>query len=413
MTSTAGQQNNNVQEFVCRVMDLKTRKLSGRSDADDIKIATDAFRWLRNNSPQLDDAGKCQLLDSELIETCLWYCDTFFSNEPLSCSVLLQFLANFSVGHERAQRQIFGSFCGMLRHFIVSSGDSKLLNNSMMLLYNLCLCDVNFRENILKDVTIVQQIMTHWTQNEIEYSKIFLDSIFSNSKDFLLVHKNLPDTSKNQLMNILSIWLDHYNEEVSLEVIVVIKNNFFINCDVEKITSHVVNVLAKASNIEKFNSEIKKHTTLLKKIMDLLVFIHKLAKDNDGSDNEFSRVKDLSALFDSEIQTHNRFWFKSDLIRLIANMCYNHQEHQNLMRTDNIIPILLECCSFDAKNPLMREWSLFALRNILEGNLDNQNFVANIDSVGSIDTESSVTLTDTLKMASIKNSISDSDTMFI
>jgi len=62
---------------------------------------------------------------------------------------------------------------------------------------------------------------------------------------------------------------------------------------------------------------------------------------------------------------------------------------------------------------VMREWSLFALRNILEGNLDNQDFVANIDSVGSIDPESSITLTDTLNMASIKNSISDSDTMFI
>ena len=61
----------------------------------------------------------------------------------------------------------------------------------------------------------------------------------------------------------------------------------------------------------------------------------------------------------------------------------------------------------------MREWSLFALRNIMEGNLDDQNVVANIDSVGSIDTESSVTLTDTLKIASIKNSISDSYTMFI
>jgi len=99
------------------------------------------------------------------------------------------------------------------------------------------------------------------------FSKIFLDSIFSSSKDFLLVYKNLPDTSKDQLMNIISIWLDHYNEEVSLEVIVVIKNNFFINCALDKITRHVVNVLAKASSIEKFNAEIKKHTTLLKKIM--------------------------------------------------------------------------------------------------------------------------------------------------
>lgn len=59
----------------------------------------------------------------------------------------------------------------------------------------------------------------------------------------------------------------------------------------------------------------------------------------------------------------------------------------------------------------MREWSLFALRNILEGNFDNQNFVANIPSVKSIDSESSIMLTDTLGMATINNSISND--MFI
>jgi len=61
----------------------------------------------------------------------------------------------------------------------------------------------------------------------------------------------------------------------------------------------------------------------------------------------------------------------------------------------------------------MREWSLLALRNVLEGNLDNQNFVANIDSVGSIDPESTVMLNDTLKMATFNNSTSDNDVMFI
>lgn len=38
-----------------------------------------------------------------------------------------------------------------------------------MLLYNLCLCDINFREEIIKDVNIIQQIMTHWSQKELEY----------------------------------------------------------------------------------------------------------------------------------------------------------------------------------------------------------------------------------------------------
>lgn len=60
----------------------------------------------------------------------------------------------------------------------------------------------------------------------------------------------------------------------------------------------------------------------------------------------------------------------------------------------------------------MREWSLFALRNILEGNLDNQNFVANIDSVGAIDPESSVTLSDTSRVTTTDNSISN-DVMYI
>lgn len=67
-------------------------------------------------------------------------------------------------------------------------------------------------------------------------------------------------------------------------------------------------------------------------ISDLLIVIHERGKNSDGPNNEFSRVKDLSALLDnSDVQTHDRFWFKSDIIRLISNICYNHKEHQNLV----------------------------------------------------------------------------------
>lgn len=66
----------------------------------------------------------------------------------------------------------------------------------------------------------------------------------------------------------------------------------------------------------------------------MLILIHELGKDNNGSNNEFSRVKDLSALLvNSDVQRHHRFWFKSDIIRLIANLCYNHKEHQSLVIT--------------------------------------------------------------------------------
>lgn len=71
-------------------------------------------------------------------------------------------------------------------------------------------------------------------------------------------------------MDLLSMWLEYYKDDVSTEVIVSIKDNFFIDCTIEQITSNVVNVLAKASNIEKFNSEFLKHTKMLEKIMGIV-----------------------------------------------------------------------------------------------------------------------------------------------
>lgn len=106
------------------------------------------------------------------------------------------------------------------------------------------------------------------------FSKIFLDSIFSSSKDFLYTYTNLSAISREQLMNILSIWLDHYIDDVFLNVIFVIADNFFINCTIEEITSSTVNVLAKASSIEKFKSDIQQHTLLLKKSMGMVIFIY-------------------------------------------------------------------------------------------------------------------------------------------
>lgn len=62
----------------------------------------------------------------------------------------------------------------------------------------------------------------------------------------------------------------------------------------------------------------------------ILIVIHESGKRS--SKNEFSRINDLSALFESsEVQSHKRFDFKSDLIRLITNMCYNHSKHQDLV----------------------------------------------------------------------------------
>lgn len=106
-------------EFICHVVSLNTKKsvlVSNESKTDDeIQNTTDTFRWLRNNSPQLSAYTKLELLKSGLLETCSWFCNNYFINEPLSRSIVLQFLANFSANNEIAQQNVIEGFHDTLR----------------------------------------------------------------------------------------------------------------------------------------------------------------------------------------------------------------------------------------------------------------------------------------------------------
>lgn len=107
-------------QFVKRLDKLANKETIWAPDEQVIIVeresATDAFRWLRNNSPLLNDADKHDLLKSRpIVDTCLLFCKSYFLNKPLSQCVVLQFLANFSMKHEAASRYIFTGFREVLK----------------------------------------------------------------------------------------------------------------------------------------------------------------------------------------------------------------------------------------------------------------------------------------------------------
>ncbi|XP_050524340.1 ataxin-10 isoform X2 [Daktulosphaira vitifoliae] len=316
---------------------------------DDKNYITDTFRWLRNNSSDSNDINKQNLLDNGLIKICLWYFEDYFREDNLSRSIILQFLSNFSMNNKNVQEQIFKGFHKKIRVTFLSSNDAKLLNTSIMILYTLSINNNELRVQVLQDDELIKEVFKKWEKAELEYCKIFLDSIFSNSKDFFIIYKNICSQTQSDLLEILCIWLEHYEEEVSIDVIDTIGKKLFMEITYfDEVKNSVLNILAKSSSISKFKSKFDNDPQFLKKIIDLLKYVHERSKNN----NEFSEVKNLSTLFSgSEIISHSRFCFKSDIIRLISNICHNNLDNQNMIRTEHVIPILLECCSFDAKNP--------------------------------------------------------------
>lgn len=77
--------------------------------------------------------------------------------------------------------------------------------------------------------------------------------------------------------------------------------------------------------------------------------------------------------------------FRRDIVALIGNCAYRRKHVQDEMRRKNSILLLLQQCVTDENNPFLREWGIWSVRNMLEGNEENQRVVAELEVQGSVD----------------------------
>ncbi|XP_057419710.1 LOW QUALITY PROTEIN: uncharacterized protein LOC130713898 [Lotus japonicus] len=69
--------------------------------------------------------------------------------------------------------------------------------------------------------------------------------------------------------------------------------------------------------------------------------------------------------------------FRRDIVTLIGNCVYRRNKHaQDEIRHRNGILLLLQQCVIDEDNPFLREWGIWSVRNMLEGNEENQMVVS-------------------------------------
>ncbi|XP_013141425.1 PREDICTED: ataxin-10 [Papilio polytes] len=87
------------------------------------------------------------------------------------------------------------------------------------------------------------------------------------------------------------------------------------------------------------------------------------------------------------VERHVAFGFKAALVRTLANLCWKHQENKKQMRELEVIPVLLDCCNIDARNPLIMQWVIFAVRNLCENCPENQEVISRMTLQGPVDNE--------------------------
>ncbi|EEF50443.1 conserved hypothetical protein [Ricinus communis] len=76
--------------------------------------------------------------------------------------------------------------------------------------------------------------------------------------------------------------------------------------------------------------------------------------------------------------------FRRDIVAVIGNCAFQRNNVQDEIRQKDMIPLLLQQCVTDEDNPFLREWGLWCVRNLLEGNVENQKAVAELELQGTV-----------------------------
>ncbi|GFS04848.1 ataxin-10-like [Elysia marginata] len=109
--------------------------------------------------------------------------------------------------------------------------------------------------------------------------------------------------------------------------------------------------------------------------------LRNITEKGKSGDSVFKREEKASAQ-DNVDPHHPVYGLKKDLIRLIANMAYKHRANQDLVRTLDGIPLLLDLTMIDTRNPFITQWVVLAIRNLVEGNRENRDVLSGMSLQG-------------------------------
>jgi hypothetical protein len=79
--------------------------------------------------------------------------------------------------------------------------------------------------------------------------------------------------------------------------------------------------------------------------------------------------------------------YRRDVVAVLANAAHRNPRVQDAVREGGGLLLILQQCVVEDANPYLREWGLFAVRNLCEGNERNQEEIAGLEVWGGANTE--------------------------
>ena len=303
----------------------------------------------------------------------------------------IQFLGNLVVQNDKAKHEVWRIYFPNFFFECMANLEDPEKDILCMVLYN-CIKDKNELLTSDEEYWLLVSVLEHCQKFDgVEWGLFIVENIIV-SKSFDSFYNRLADYPhhKRFILYLIQCHLESDSIEIPESVFLFLGNIFStkMKCILQlaESISHelleetfvlykILQVLSVASqNIEKYPKlRIKE---------DFLGSIVELLKDISNSiySHYFSKESDINNSQPDE--KHPSFGFKKNLIQLIANLLYKNKLFQDLIRDKEGINPLLNATVIDNQNPYIIQWAIFAIRNLCEENLQNQEYIKKIEKQG-------------------------------
>ncbi|XP_066525712.1 ataxin-10 isoform X2 [Hoplias malabaricus] len=371
-----------------------------------LQITAECFRAQRNSCVQcpcnqtiLRDQGGIRVslgILEKLLKLTSGTCESLF--DALRCGI--QFLGNIAVGNQLCKADIWDHAFPHLFLDLLEFPDEKTVAYTCMVLHT-CL-DEDRTERLGTEpqhMKVVLKIIEMCrTLPNIDWTVLIVTEHFFRSSE--LIEKMYTAMNDQERLTLLDLLLAQLGEGKEDSLIPLRTAQFLGSCFQHSCTAvlslscsssddnqalaviTLLDILCEMTSDRQTFMALQDQPNLLQTTVELLKEVHLLGK---SSKNVFSTAQEFTFTKPEGASTHPALGFKAHLIRLIGNLCHSHTSNQDQVRELDGIALILDNCNIDSNNPFISQWAVFALRNILEHNLENQKLVQGLRRQGVAD----------------------------
>ncbi|KAJ6641082.1 Ataxin-10 [Pseudolycoriella hygida] len=398
------------KDEIFSALDAIGKIISRNSDflnSTQLSVATDCLRVIRQACPQGAD------VQSYIVNALpvIGFIESVFTTALKDANkqlylVSLQVLANLIINHSSNQQVIWGHFNQLLVKFLQAS-DFPHKDMCLMLLHNIYCVGGLIQDNGKDFLKLLLQILEEEIHNGKstipEFLQLFLEHFVTKQKRVTPMYMLLSSNERILLLNFVSdlIKENHSGDTVvTTELLQCISKEFkkksdcilktettYLNCIEPKEVMALVEVISQASADKSYKHVFADDGSLFLNIGCLLRNVQALGKNGENIFSPIQKLEQIapSSTSNAEFEADVSYSLKTMLVRSIGNLACRNSKNQDLAREMEIMMAVLDCTHMDARNPLIKEWSILAIRNLCEGNMENQQLIASLTKVGDAD----------------------------